>query len=326
MSPECGSTAISLDSIRPGPSLRAGGLNVAHVAALAEVSEGWPPIVVTEDNVLVDGHHRVAAAQQLGLDRIAAVVFKGSRADAYVEAVRSNISHGMPLTLSERRRAGAQILAVHPTWSDRRIAGCCGLSAKTIKRLRESSPARSRAVDRGQRADTGRDGSCPTGRRRRPPASIVAELERYPDASLRTIAASVGASPETVRSVRNQLRADGENPNVPLEPASERRRAHGVAPANAMTVGSRSARTSRSRPERTARASPRGSTRSSVRRSDLWDQAEAVPLSRVYVVADECRRRAKFWEDFADTVESRSVAEPEPSPKAIVRFIRTRGR
>ena len=44
---------------------------------------------------------------------------------------------------------------------------------------------------------------------------------------------------------------------------------------------------------------------SSVRRGDLWDQAEAVPLSRVYVVADECRRRAKFWEDFADAVESR---------------------
>ena len=43
---------------------------------------------------------------------------------------------------------------------------------------------------------------------------------------------------------------------------------------------------------------------SSVRRGDLWDQVEAVPLSRVYVVADECRRRAKFWEDFADAVES----------------------
>ena len=156
MSPECGPTAISLDSIRPGPSLRVGGLNDAHVAALAEVSEGWPPIVVTEDNVLVDGHHRVAAAQQLGLDRIAAVVFKGSRADAYVEAVRSNISHGMPLTLSERRRAGAQILAVHPTWSDRRIAGCCGLSAKTIKRLRDESGSFEDCRSGGAR--TGRDG------------------------------------------------------------------------------------------------------------------------------------------------------------------------
>jgi hypothetical protein len=70
---------IGLDSIRPGPSLRGDGLNGAHVAALAEVSDGWPPVVVTEDRVLVDGHHRVAAAQQLGLDSIAAVVFKGSR-------------------------------------------------------------------------------------------------------------------------------------------------------------------------------------------------------------------------------------------------------
>ena len=208
--------AISLDSIRPGPSLRAGGLNDAHVAALAEVSEGWPPIVVTEDNVLVDGHHRVAAAQQLGLDRIAAVVFKGSRADAYVEAVRSNISHGMPLTLSERRRAGVQILAVHPMWSDRRIAGCCGLSAKTIKRLRDESGS-FEDCQSGGAARTGRDGRVRPVDAGGLRASIVAELERCPDASLRTIAASVGASPETVRSVRNQLRADRGDPSAPLD-------------------------------------------------------------------------------------------------------------
>ena len=127
--------------------------------------------------------------------------------DAYVEAVRSNISHGMPLTLSERRRAGVQILAVHPTWSDRRIASCCGLSAKTIKRLRDESGSFEivdRVAARGRGA-TGRVRPVDPGSGA---AGIVAELERCPEASLRTIAASVGASPETVRSVRNQLRAD----------------------------------------------------------------------------------------------------------------------
>ena len=190
MSPECRPTAISLDSIRPGPSLRAGGLNDAHVAALAEVSEGWPPIVVTEDNVLVDGHHRVAAAQQLGLDRIAAVVFKGSRADAYVEAVRSNISHGMPLTLSERRRAGVQILAVHPTWSDRRIAGCCGLSAKTIKRLRDES---------------GSFGDCRSGGGARP-AATGASVRSMPAACGRASLPSSSGVP-TCRCGRSPLRS-----------------------------------------------------------------------------------------------------------------------
>src|SRR5258708_35208600 len=97
---------IGLDSIRPGPSLRIGGLNEDHVAALAEVGEGWPPIIVTEDGMVIDGHHRVAAARLLGWDRIPALVFRGSRADAYVEAGRSNISHGMPVTLAEPRAPG----------------------------------------------------------------------------------------------------------------------------------------------------------------------------------------------------------------------------
>lgn len=302
MNPECGPMAISLDSIRPGPSLRVGGLNEAHVAALAEVCEGWPPIVVTEDNVLVDGHHRLAAAQQLGLDRIAAVVFKGSRADAYVEAVRSNISHGMPLTLSERRRAGVQILAVHPTWSDRRIAGCCGLSAKTIKRLRDESGSFEDCRSGGAR--TGRDGRVRPVDAGFVRASIVAELERCPDASLRAIAASVGASPETVRSVRNQLRADRGTPSVPLEASGDgdaRTASLTKRDDRRVTVGEDFAFTSREDGARFAA----WFDSSSVRREDLWDQAEAVPLSRVYMVADECRRRAKFWEDFADAVESR---------------------
>ena len=294
---------ISLDSIRPGPSLRVGGLNVAHVAALAEVSDGWPPIVVTEDHVLVDGHHRLAAAQQLGLERIAVVVFKGSRADAYVEAVRSNISHGMPLTLSERRRAGVQILAVHPTWSDRRIASCCGLSAKTIKRLRDESGSFEDCRS-GDHARTGRDGRVRPVDAGFVRASIVAELERCPDASLRAIAASVGASPETVRSVRNQLRADRGSPSVPLEAATDGD-AGVVSVAKRedrrVTVGEDFAFTSREDGARFAA----WFDSSSVRRGDLSDQVEAVPLSRVYVVADECRRRAKFWEDFADAVESR---------------------
>ena len=166
MSPECGPMAIRLDSIRPGPSLRVGGLNDAHVAALAEVSEGWPPIVVTQDNVLVDGHHRVAAAQQLGLDRIAAVVFKGSRADAYVEAVRSNISHGMPLTLSERRRAGRADPggAPHVVGSpDRRLLWLVGEDD-------QASPRRVRRVGGLSiwgRRENGARRSGPTGRCRR---------------------------------------------------------------------------------------------------------------------------------------------------------------
>ena len=205
-----GPSAISLDSIRPGPLLRAGGINEAHVAALAEVSDSWPPIVVTEDHTLVDGHHRFAAARLLELERISAVVFKGSRADAYVEAVRSNVWHGMPLTLSERRqgRPSDPRGSSHVVGSQDRLELLVS-SARTIKTL----PRRVGAVeDRPPMSARGSGATVVSGRSKRGSlrASIVAELERRPTASLRAIARSVGASPETVRSVRNQLQAERE--------------------------------------------------------------------------------------------------------------------
>ncbi len=38
---------------------------------------------------------------------------------------------------------------------------------------------------------------------------------------------------------------------------------------------------------------------------DRWKHVGVVPLSRVYEVADEARRRAAFWLGFAETLEGR---------------------
>ena len=294
---------LRLDQIRPGPFLRSGGLNEAHVTALAEVSAGWPPVVVTEDNMLVDGHHRLAAARVLEWDAIRAVVFKGSRADAYVEAVRSNVSHGLPLTLSERQKAGRQILTLHPAWSDRRIAGSCGLSDKTVKRLREESEQQEHPAS--PRARAGRDGRIRPVDAHGLRASIRAELARNPDASLRAIAGAVGASPETVRSVRNQLRAEAESHATPLE-------AHDDGSSRTLPMVERDERASQARDDPAFTCDANGTRfaawfdKSAVPHRYLSEHVDAVPLSRVYVVADEARRRAKFWEDFADALEART--------------------
>jgi ParB-like chromosome segregation protein Spo0J len=56
-----------------------------RVARYAEDFDALPPVVVfgTEDGLLlVDGYHRIAAAQRLGAVMIAAEVHQGSRADA----------------------------------------------------------------------------------------------------------------------------------------------------------------------------------------------------------------------------------------------------
>ena len=43
----------------------------------------------------------------------------------------------------------------------------------------------------------------------------------------------------------------------------------------------------------------------SVEQLDPWTHVEAVPLSRVYEIADTARHRAEFWNRFAKALETR---------------------
>src|SRR6266516_639835 len=93
-----GDAELSLDALRVGPSFREEGLDSGHVATLAELGGAWPPIVVRrDDRSVVDGQHRVAAARRLGLRRLQVTWFDGSAEDAFVEFVRCNVGHGLPL-------------------------------------------------------------------------------------------------------------------------------------------------------------------------------------------------------------------------------------
>src|SRR5438477_11495760 len=129
---------LALSDLRPAPSRRANGLDPTHVALLADMPDRWPPIVVRRaDSTVIDGQHRVSAARSLGLTHVRAVLFDGSSDDAYVEFVRCNVGHGLPLSLEERRAAVRHILCTHADRSDRGIAAVCGVSPKTVARLRE---------------------------------------------------------------------------------------------------------------------------------------------------------------------------------------------
>ncbi len=208
-SPEPSEVAeVSTTSLCTGRSPRERGIDRGHVALLAEVPESWPPIVVSRrDGSVIDGQHRVAAARHLGIERLCAVFFDGSPDDAFVEFVRCNVGHGLALTLDERRAALRRILLTHSDLSDRGLASVCGLSPKTVARVRRETNRRTGAggTEAGDKRRVGRD-----GRQRPVDASaarvrIAEELERQPDASLRTIASAVGVSPETVRTVREKL-------------------------------------------------------------------------------------------------------------------------
>jgi ParB-like chromosome segregation protein Spo0J len=263
------------------------------VRVLVESADRWPPILVTADYEVVDGCHRVTAARALGRTRITAEIFTGTAQDAYVESVRRNVAHGLALSLNERRSAAGRILDFKPSWSDRRIGTLAGLSPSTVAALRTAQRG---PADPGSAGRLGSDGRTrptnPAPLRKR----ITDAIADRPDASLRTIAGLVGASPETVRSVRNRLLA-GPPPDTALEANDEPPADRGPA-----WWERDSALTSTSE----GRELAAWLTRTDVEVSGV-ESLGAIPLSRVYEVSTEFRRRAAFWAEFADALERRAT-------------------
>jgi hypothetical protein len=300
---------LPVRDIRAGPSFRAGSLDRDHVAALALLRGSWPPILIDRDRVVIDGAHRLQAAILCGLEDLACEVFDGTPEDAFVEFVSRNTHHGLPLTLHERRAAASRIIGSREQWSDRRIAEVCGVAPGTVASLRKAgvSPG-ARPTDHDEQSDrrVGRDG------RSRPVSShaiaerVIEAIRRDPHASLRTIAGPIGVSPETVRRVKARMRrvamsgpggqADGAQPvSSPLAaPVADDPEAPGEPWSGDQAL--------QSMPDGCAFLDWFG--RTSI--GDEWRWlAASVPVSRIYMVADESRRRAALWRHFADAVESR---------------------
>jgi ParB-like chromosome segregation protein Spo0J len=316
---------LPLDELRPGPSLREGGINAAHVDSLVQLEGRWPPILVaSRDRTIVDGHHRVMAAKALGHVEVSCVYFDGTPDDAYLESVRRNVVHGLPLTLRERERAATQIVQSYGRWSDRRIAELCSLSPTTVARVRKSVVAASTSRSRRSEATgqlssrIGRDGRVRPIDATPLRSRIVKALHADPEASLRVLASKVGASPETVRRVRHQLSCqemgdgDGFDCGRQLQVAHTNRHRHDddIKPAMELLA----AFTEDTTPSWTADPAVLSTQAGAVfarwlartRLTDWRKHVAAVPLSRVYEVADEARQRAEHWQQFALALEDRA--------------------
>ena len=205
------SELVPVGLLRLGDTPRTGGLSEEHVQALAKADTRLPPIIVHRPTMrVIDGVHRLCAAEFVDHRHIEARFFDGDEDDAFVLAVEANTVNGLPLTLADRKAAAARIIMTHPTRSDRWIALVSGLAATTVGAIRKCS------TDSDTRSNTriGRDGrlrplDSSEGRR------LAGELIRAnPNRSLRDIARTVGIAPSTVLDVRNRL-SSGEDP-VPV--------------------------------------------------------------------------------------------------------------
>ncbi|MEV5847799.1 ParB N-terminal domain-containing protein [Streptomyces sp. NPDC051985] len=206
-------------------TVRASGECTEHTRAISAVLAELPPIIVHRATMrVIDGLHRLRAAELREWESVAAHLVDGEEIDTLILAVQTNLSGIRPLSPTDRKAAAARIIALRPDWSDRAIGPITGLSAKTVREVRR---AQSTAAPAAQTERVGRDGRVrpvnPAERRRR-----AAELIRQaPDTPLRQIAKAVGISPETARSVRNQLLEGADPPTetgrentVPATPAA----------------------------------------------------------------------------------------------------------
>ncbi|MFJ4671496.1 ParB/RepB/Spo0J family partition protein [Kitasatospora purpeofusca] len=197
---------ISLLSTADSP--RTSGEDPDHVEALSAVRSPLPPILVHRPTMrVIDGRHRVRAAELRGQDRVAVSFFEGNEADAFVLAVESNTKHGLPLSKADRKRAAARIITSHPQWSDRMIASVAGIAPGTVADMRRGLPGAS-AAEESRIGQDGRVRPVNAAAGRRLAGELIAD---NPSLSLRQIARMAGISPETARDVRSRLRR-GEDP------------------------------------------------------------------------------------------------------------------
>ncbi|MEU7897664.1 ParB/RepB/Spo0J family partition protein [Nonomuraea sp. NPDC049152] len=197
---------IPIADLVTGNHVRAFGISEEHVQILADCDEELPPILVQKQSLrVIDGMHRILAAELQGRTEIRARLMDVGDANAFLYSVSANIAHGLALSLSDRRNAAVQIIRLYPDWSDRAVARAAGLSGKTVSALRARQ---SSVAPPGRRL--GLDG------RTRPVNSAAGRaiaqelLAKKPEASLREIAKEAGISPGTVRRVRAELQGKAE--------------------------------------------------------------------------------------------------------------------
>lgn len=313
---------MPIDSLILGNTPRQSEENAEHIRVLAEAVDRLPPITVHRRTMrVIDGIHRVRAAQSKGWEVIEARLIDCDDDTAYLIAVHANVTHGLPLTLADRKAAARHIVGIHPEWSDRAIAAAAGISHKTVGAIRARTTGEIPHLDTRLGKD-GRMHSVNTAAKRREAAAL---MRADPAAGLRSVARATGLSPSTVRDVV-QRTGRGEDP-VPAryrEPGAQAtaERCGGDDPARAdgdpgARVPARAAGVDRGAVLEKLSNDPSVRFSDSGRQAIRWLQRHAVapeamrnvgsslPNHWAPVVADLARSCAAAWAVLAEELEHR---------------------
>ncbi|OKI00764.1 streptomycin biosynthesis protein [Streptomyces sp. CB02923] len=313
---------VEIESLSVAGSPRISGEDSEHVEMLTVAQAPLPPIIAHRATMrVIDGIHRLRAAERRGDDKIAVRFFDGDEADAFVLAVESNITHGLPLSMADRKNAAERIIRSHPLWSDRMIASVTGIAPGTVAEIRRRVSGA--AAGRGRIGQDGRFRPLNGAEGRRLAGNLITE---NPGLSLRQIARASGISPETARDVRNRLRR-GEEPllkgrgrqarapqeQVPVGAAVPGDGGDAAVPAR-MPAQDRTVVVRRLKVDPALRFSETGRTLLRLLSihtisAEEWDDIMAnIPPHCSGIIAQLARECADIWADFAQRAEQ-NVAE-----------------
>jgi ParB-like chromosome segregation protein Spo0J len=298
---------VDVSALSVADSPRTSGEDAEHVRVLAAAEAEFPPIIVHRPTMrVIDGLHRLRVAQLRGQKKIAVRFFEGDEANAFVLAVKSNIAHGLPLSLADRKRAAERITQSHPEWSDRMVAAVTGLSGGTVAEIRQRVAGKASATS----IRIGQDGRVRPLDRTRGRLLAVELITEDPTLSLREISRAAGISPETARDVRNRLRR-GEDPlpngrRTPKDLAADLRSSQAWTQQSAAIVERLKADPAL-RFSETGRNLLRLLTVATLRAED-WDEIiENVPPHCSSIVAQLAKVCAEVWVEIAARTERRAA-------------------
>jgi hypothetical protein len=132
----------------------------AEQMATEDEMKKFPAVEIYYDGTkywLADGHHRCAAAEKAGYDKVWAVVKNGTRADALWGAILGNGKQGIGLTRADKQRAIILAIVEWPDRSNVMLAEAIGCGESTIRRYREQHSTSPNGEDDTRRR-VGKDG------------------------------------------------------------------------------------------------------------------------------------------------------------------------
>lgn len=130
---------------------------ILDYADAMKAGKKFPPLLTFFDGesyFLADGFHRLHAAKELSLLKIACEVRDGTRADARLAACGANQEHGLQRKNQDKRQAVKVVLELRPEWSNRMIAEHVGVHHDMVGERRQLADSASSNV-RNPRQSTG---------------------------------------------------------------------------------------------------------------------------------------------------------------------------